>query len=121
MSPQPRIAPSLDRINVLWPPAVTCVTLGPQGSLARCRGHEIRTPAFAVPCVDSTGAGDAFRGGFIAALLQHGPDEVELLLRMANAVAALKCRTAGAREGLPDSAELRSLLGEDRRGAAVRD
>ena len=112
---------ALERLDAELKPAVTCVTLGPQGSLARCRGHEIRTPAFAVPCVDSTGAGDAFRGGFIAALLQHGPDEVEPLLRMANAVAALKCRTAGAREGLPYPAELRSLLGEDRRGAAVRD
>ena len=112
---------ALERLDAELEPAITCVTLGPQGSLARCQGHEIRTPAFAVPCVDSTGAGDAFRGGFIAALLQHGPDKVEVLLRMANAVAALKCRTAGAREGLPNAAELRSLLGEDRRGAVVRD
>jgi sulfofructose kinase len=112
---------ALERLDAELKPAITCVTLGPQGSLARCQGHEIRTPAFAVPCVDSTGAGDAFRGGFIAALLEHGPDEVEVLLRMANAVAALKCRTPGAREGLPNAAELRSLLGEDRRGAVVRD
>jgi sulfofructose kinase len=112
---------ALERLDGELKPAITCVTLGPQGSLARCQGHEIRTPAFSVPCVDSTGAGDAFRGGFIAALLHHGPDEVDVLLRMANAVAALKCRTAGAREGLPNAAELRSLLGEDRRGAMVRD
>ena len=112
---------ALERLDAELKPAITCVTLGPQGSLARCQGHEIRTPAFAVPCVDSTGAGDAFRGGFIAALLEHGPDEVGVLLRMANAVAALKCRTAGAREGLPNAAELRSLLREDRRGAVVRD
>jgi sulfofructose kinase len=112
---------ALERLDAELKPAITCVTLGPQGSLARCQGHEIRTPAFAVPCVDSTGAGDAFRGGFIAALLEHGPDEVEVLLRMANAVAALKCRTPGAREGLPNAAELRSLLGEDRRGAVIRD
>jgi sugar/nucleoside kinase (ribokinase family) len=112
---------ALERLDAELKPAITCVTLGPQGSLARCQGHEIRTPAFPVPCVDSTGAGDAFRGGFIAALLEHGPDEVEVLLRMANAVAALKCRTPGAREGLPNAAELRSLLGEDRRGAVVRD
>ena len=71
-----------------------------------------------VPCVDSTGAGDAFRGGFIAALLQHGPEDVEVLLRMANAVAALKCRTAGAQEGLPHAAELEMLLAEDKRGTA---
>ena len=39
-----------------------CVTLGAKGSLARCGGREIRTPAFAVDCLDSTGAGDVFRG-----------------------------------------------------------
>ena len=44
-------------------PAVACVTLGNAGSLAICQGREIRTPAFEVRVVDSTGAGDAFRGG----------------------------------------------------------
>ena len=109
---------ALERLDAELRPALTCVTLGPHGSLARCQGHEIRTPAFPVPCVDSTGAGDAFRGGFIAALLQHGPDEAEVLLRMANAVAALKCRTAGAREGLPHAAELEVLLAQDVTSAA---
>jgi sugar/nucleoside kinase (ribokinase family) len=112
---------ALERLDAELCPAITCVTLGPNGSLARCQGHEIRTPAFPVPCVDSTGAGDAFRGGFIAALLQHGTGEVEVLLRMANAVAALKCRTAGAREGLPRREELSVLLNEDVRRTPVRD
>ena len=110
---------ALERLHAELQPALTCVTLGPQGSLARCGGREIRTPAFRVPCVDTTGAGDAFRGGFIAALLQHGPEDVELLLRTANAVAALKCRTAGAREGLPHPAELDALLAENRPGPSV--
>jgi sugar/nucleoside kinase (ribokinase family) len=110
---------ALERLHAELQPALTCVTLGPQGSLARCGGREIRTPAFRVPCVDTTGAGDAFRGGFIAALLQHGPEDVDVLLRMANAVAALKCRTAGAREGLPHAAELEALLAEDTRGTGV--
>src|SRR5262245_44169404 len=39
-----------------------CVTLGEEGSLARCGGREFRTPAFRIDCVDSTGAGDAFHG-----------------------------------------------------------
>jgi sulfofructose kinase len=110
---------ALERLHAELQPALTCVTLGPHGSLARCGGREIRTPAFRVPCVDTTGAGDAFRGGFIAALLQHGPEDVEVLLRMANAVAALKCRTAGAREGLPQADELAMLLAEDRRDTSV--
>ena len=43
---------------------LVCVTLGAGGQSAWCDGREIRTPAFAVDCVDTTGAGDVFRGGF---------------------------------------------------------
>ena len=49
---------------------LVCVTLGSEGSLALCHGQEIRTPAFRVDCVDTTGAGDAFRGGFAAGCLR---------------------------------------------------
>ena len=55
-------------------PAVACVTLGNAGSLAICQGREIRTPAFEVRVVDSTGAGDAFRGGLISGYLRAGAD-----------------------------------------------
>jgi sulfofructose kinase len=89
---------------------LVCVTLGAEGSLAWCQGREIRTRAFAVDCVDSTGAGDAFRGAFAAAcLLQPGAD-VESALDYANAVAALNCRGLGARGGLPTRAEVEQLL-----------
>jgi sugar/nucleoside kinase (ribokinase family) len=92
---------------------VVCVTLGEEGSLARVGGREIRTPAFRVPVVDSTGAGDVFRAGFVAAWL-HGGDttEVEDALRWANAVAALKCRGLGARTTTPTLTELRTFLDE---------
>ena len=56
---------------------LVCVTLGREGSLARCGGREIRTPAFPVTCVDSTGAGDAFRGGFAAGCLRAPDGELE--------------------------------------------
>ncbi|HWW82709.1 MAG TPA: PfkB family carbohydrate kinase, partial [Vicinamibacterales bacterium] len=52
---------------------LVCVTLGRHGSLAWANGREIRTPAFSIDCVDSTGAGDAFRGAFAAACLR-APD-----------------------------------------------
>lgn len=90
---------------------VVCVTLGEQGSLCRAGGREIRTPAFRVEVVDSTGAGDVFRAGFIAGWL-HGGQEAELeeALRWANAVAALKCRGLGARAACPRRPELEAFL-----------
>ena len=89
---------------------LVCMTLGRDGSLARCGGVEIRTPAFSVPCVDSTGAGDAFRGGFAAACLRAPEGEVEDALLFANAVASLNCRRLGARGGIPTAGEVEQLL-----------
>jgi sulfofructose kinase len=97
---------------------VVAMTLGAEGSLARCGGREIRTPAFEVECVDTTGAGDVFRAGFIAGLLAWGPSaEVEDLFDCANAVSALKCRQLGAREGIPRWSEVEALLASGARRA----
>jgi sulfofructose kinase len=86
------------------------VTLGEAGSLLLCGDTFIETSGFAVPggCRDTTGAGDAFRVGFLYGLLRG--ESVEESARLANAVAALKCRQVGARTALPDESELRSLL-----------
>jgi sulfofructose kinase len=94
---------------------LVCVTLGSEGSLARCGGHEIRTPAFRVECVDTTGAGDAFRGGFAAGCLRAVSaatvdPTIEEVLAYANAVAALNCRVLGARGGIPTVDEVERLL-----------
>jgi len=89
---------------------LVCATLGRDGSLARCGGREVRTRAFPVDCVDSTGAGDAFRGGFAAGCLRAPEGEIEDVLTYANAVAALNCRALGARGGLPTPVEVEQLL-----------
>ncbi len=102
---------ALEAIAAEYPSArLVCATLGEDGSLARCDGREIRTPAFQVDCVDSTGAGDAFRGGFAAACLRIPDADVEDLLAHANAVAALNCRALGARGGLPTPDEVDALM-----------
>jgi sulfofructose kinase len=94
-----------------YEPALACVTLGASGSLAICQGREIRTPAFEVAVVDSTGAGDAFRGGFISGYLRFGAEaEVADVLTYATAVAALKCRSLGARNGLPTAEAVEQFL-----------
>jgi sugar/nucleoside kinase (ribokinase family) len=80
---------------------LVCVTLGEEGSLARCGDREIRTPGVKVQAVDTTGAGDAFRGGFAAGCLRAPDGELEDALAYANAVAALNCCGLGARGGMP--------------------
>lgn len=75
------------------------VTLGAGGALALVRGRYHYTPAFRLPVVDSTGAGDIFHAGSIYGLLQGWtvPDTI----RFAAAAAALKCGKLGARPGIP--------------------
>lgn len=93
-----------------WDASLVCVTLGANGSLAWCNGREIVTPAFPIDCVDSTGAGDCFRGAFAAACLRMPRGEVEDALRYANAVGALNCRALGSRGGLPTPDEVEQLM-----------
>ena len=86
------------------------MTLGEKGSLLLCEDEFIETPGYAVPggCKDTTGAGDAFRVGFLYGLLTG--ETVEASAKMANAVAALKCRDLGARTALPNTGELAGLI-----------
>jgi len=74
-------------------------TLGPGGVLAWVRGEFHYVPAFRVPVVDSTGAGDIFHAGSIYGLL-HGWPALQTL-RFAAAAAALKCEKLGGRLGIP--------------------
>jgi sulfofructose kinase len=90
---------------------VVTVTLGVKGSLTWSGGREIRTPAFPIDCVDTTGAGDVFRGGFAAGCLRLGDrGELEEVLAYASAAAALNCRALGARGALPTAEEIDRLL-----------
>jgi sulfofructose kinase len=86
-----------------------CVTLGARGAMA-LDGDRVRyAPGFEVETVDTTGAGDVFRGGFIYATLQGWP--VDMVLRFANATAAVSCTRLGAMNGVPTLDEVKALLG----------
>lgn len=101
---------ALREIKSLFGCGIVGVTLGEAGSLLLCEDQLIETPGFAVPggCKDTTGAGDAFRVGLLHGLLTGS--SVGESARMANAVAALKCRRIGARTALPTPAELTDLM-----------
>jgi len=88
---------------------LAAVTLGDRGFAALAGDQWIEEPAVAVPVRDTTGAGDAFHGGFAWGLLEGlcARDS----LRAANLVAALNCRSPGAQGGLPERREVEELLG----------
>jgi sugar/nucleoside kinase (ribokinase family) len=87
---------------------VLVVTMGEQGSSALVGDRFYHEPAFMVHAVDTTGAGDVFRGGFIYALVNGQP--MDQALRTANAAAAVSCTRLGALNGVPTLAEVRELL-----------
>ena len=87
---------------------VLVVTMGEHGASALDGDRFYHEPAFAVHAVDTTGAGDVFRGGFIYALVNGQP--MDQALRTANAAAAVSCTRLGALNGVPTLAEVRELM-----------
>ncbi len=73
---------------------------GSRGSLLIDRNRNVRVPAFRVEAYDTTGCGDAYCAGFIAALSRGW--EVERSCRFASAVAALVATGLGSDAGVTD-------------------
>jgi sugar/nucleoside kinase (ribokinase family) len=90
--------------------ALVGMTIGAAGAVVYCDGKFIESPGFEAPgaCRDTTGAGDAFRGGFLYGFLTG--EDVETSLQFGNAVAAIKCSALGARTALPTTLELKKFL-----------
>ncbi|CAN5466876.1 sugar kinase [soil metagenome] len=101
---------SLREIKSRFGCPIVGMTLGENGSLILCENAFIETKGYEVPngCKDTTGAGDAFRVGFLYGLLKG--ETVETATKMANAVAALKCREIGARTALPNVSEVFNMI-----------
>ena len=93
--------------------AMACVTLGAAGAVLLVGDDVYHQPAVAIGAVDTTGAGDVFRAGFIYGLLNgYAPRES---LAFANAAAARSCTRAGAMAGVPSFDEVQQLI----RGASA--
>ena len=84
------------------------VTRGEQGAIALEGDEIVESPGFRVEPIDTTGAGDVFRAGLIAALLDGLP--LTETLRFANAAAAASCRRQGAMLSVPSRGEVDLLL-----------
>jgi ribokinase len=75
------------------------ITLGEKGLFYSDGKDEIYLEAFPVKAVDTTGAGDAFNGGFSFALFQG--KKIKECLEFANKVAGLSTEKLGAGDGMP--------------------
>lgn len=101
---------ALQEIQNRYGCALAGKTKGKEGGLIYANKVFLSATAYEVPggCKDTTGAGDAFHAGFLYGVLAG--EEIETCLKIANAVAALKCRALGARTALPNREELKSLI-----------
>lgn len=106
---------------VLLARGVKCavVTLGAEGALAATAEGMRHVPGFFVDAVDTTGAGDAFWGGFLHRMLALGkapdgltPDDAADCARWGNATAALCVTKRGAIPAMPAAAAVVALLAE---------
>jgi ribokinase len=85
------------------------ITLGARGSLYRTAGHSEFIPAVAAgKVIDTTGAGDAFLGGFAAALAE-GRAPIDAV-RFASVTAGIAVTRPGTAPAMPARAEIEALL-----------
>jgi ribokinase len=85
------------------------ITLGEKGALLHADGVSELVPAFSAgPVVETTGAGDAFNGGFAAALAR-GDTPLDAV-RFACAVAGISVTRAGTAPSMPTLPEVEALL-----------
>ncbi|BCG88889.1 ribokinase [Mesorhizobium sp. 113-3-9] len=85
------------------------VTLGDKGALLHTRDRSEHVPAISAgPVVETTGAGDAFNGGFAAAL-SRGVEPLQAV-RFACAVAGISVTRPGTAPSMPTLREVEALL-----------
>jgi sulfofructose kinase len=93
-------------------PKAAVVTLGERGCAAFDGNATVEVDGFDVEAVDTTGAGDVFHGAFLYSVIQCW--DIYRACLFSNAVAALKCRCLGGREGIPTLAEAIAFIAERR-------
>lgn len=87
--------------------AFVVITLGEKGLIWKRGDQNGSLPALPINAIDTTGAGDAFHGAFAVALTC---DMTWLeILQYASAAGSFCCTKIGARQGLPNKIEHRSL------------
>ena len=100
---------------------ISCVavTLGKKGALVSIGGSSMIVPGYRNPAVDTTGAGDAFWGGFLHRMVTLNKRPEQLTMQLAadcadwgNAVATYCVQKRGAIPAMPTLVEVRALMSD---------
>lgn len=105
-----QLAEHLDLSVADLPVPAVLVTLGAAGASYRDASGILRTPAYEVIPVDTTGAGDTFLGYFLGGL--DGGSPPESALQRAAAAAAIQITRPGAADAIPQGAEVDAFRAE---------
>mgnify|MGYP001040110688 CR=1 FL=1 len=103
---QPDPETALRKLSTHFP--ISVVTLGEGGALASDAERILRSPAFLMPVVDTTGAGAAFGSGFLYGLLQTWP--LADCLTLGNACGGLAITAIGGSKAFPTLPQLQEFL-----------
>jgi sugar/nucleoside kinase (ribokinase family) len=90
----------LSRDELIARVPVAVFTEGGAGSSLAAGGEEVRIPVVPVPMVDPTGAGDAYRAGFLTAYRRELP--LEVCARIGTVTASFAVEVCGCQTNLPD-------------------
>ncbi|BBV09585.1 TPA: aminoimidazole riboside kinase [Providencia stuartii] len=97
-----------------YPARLKVVTQGAKGCLVLTPTHQIGISAYRVESVDTTGAGDAFMAGLLAAIAQFGvsdnDDDLMKVITQATACGALATTRKGAISAAPSQQELTAFI-----------
>jgi len=99
---------ALRRMQSRYGCRLSAATLGEDGVLAWDGKRFLHSAAYCVQVLDTTGAGDIFRAGFIYGLLNQWP--LERQLDFSCAAAAMNCMGAGARGGIRPIDDIENLM-----------
>ncbi|MBE6759257.1 MAG: carbohydrate kinase [Ruminococcaceae bacterium] len=111
----------VEALGVLTDMGIKCavVTVGADGAYVGAGGETALVESFRRDAVDTTGAGDAFWGGFLTSFIRDGADIESITLesavkhtRFGCAVAACCVMKRGAMPAMPDEAAVASMLEE---------
>ncbi|MBQ7064444.1 MAG: ribokinase [Firmicutes bacterium] len=100
----------LDTMAKRYPDAAIVLTLGEDGAVYTDGRERIFQPAYQVPVVDTTAAGDTFTGYFIAGVINGMT--VRDTMRLAARAASITVGRAGAALSIPTMEEVRALCGD---------